>query len=124
MSVSTYMRPPATTGAMKIGDPRSCVDATLPLLASTLASWPLLEVSHSRLPASTGPDHVPPPDSLVAHWILPSLRVMAITWPLVSTTNTLSPATQGGWMLATVSDQSRSPVFCEVATMRPAWPTA
>ena len=27
-------------------------------------------------------------------------------------------------MLATVSDHSRSPVFCAVATMRPAWPTA
>ena len=71
------MRPPATTGAMKIGDPRSTVDATLPLLASTLVSWPLLEVSHSRLPASTGPDQVPLPVSLAVHWILPSLRVIA-----------------------------------------------
>ena len=42
----------------------------------------------------------------------------------MSTTNTESPATHGAWMPGTDIDHSRSPDFCEVATMRPAWPTA
>src|SRR5262245_16894594 len=117
------MRLPATTGAMNTGVPRSTVAATLPLNGSTPTSCPLDEVAHSRLPASTGPDQVPAA-SLVAHRILPSARVMAISWPPVSTTNTLSPATHGCWMLATVSDHSCSPLFCPVAIMRPPCPTA
>ena len=94
------------------------------MAASTATSCPLLEVSHRRLPASTGPDQVLLPGSLVVHWILPSRRVIAMSCPVVSTTNTESPATHGACTLGTVSDHTRSPVFCAVATMRPAWPTA
>src|SRR5262245_6706073 len=93
LSVSTYMRLPATTGPTKTGWPRSCVPSTLPVWASTLTSWPLLEASQRRLPANTGPDQVEAPGSLAVHWILPSRRVIAISWPPVSTTNTESPAT-------------------------------
>src|SRR5262249_31461368 len=38
LSVNTYMRPPATTGAMKTGWPRSCFVSTRPVAASTPTS--------------------------------------------------------------------------------------
>lgn len=74
--------------------------------------------------ASTGPAQAVEPGSLVVHWVRPSVRLSAMSCPVVSTTNTLLPATYGGCVPGTVTDQSRSPVLATVATMRPPWPTA
>jgi hypothetical protein len=59
----------------------------------------------------------------VSQRTLPSVRDSAISLPVVSTTNTVSPATQGIWVLVTLRVHNLSPLDSDVAIILPPWLT-